>query len=313
MAKYRILSIDGGGIRGLLAARVLQRLEKSAPGWIGQATLLAGTSTGAIIAMGLANGMAPNEIGDIYKTKGSKIFDDSFFDNVVDLGKLIGADYSNKGLKSVLNATFGELALKDLSKKVVIPTFDLDNEGFDDKGKSVVRTWKPKIFHNFSGSDSDGKRLVKDIALYTTSAPTYFPSADGYIDGGVFANNPSVVAIAQALSTRNIAAELADIDDIVLLSIGTGVTPKHIKGPSLDWGKAQWAMPLINLLLEGVSSVADFQSAQILGDRYKRVQVTFDPGEIIETDSVDKIDRLEEIAKGLNLTEAEKWLKQYWI
>lgn len=64
------------------------------------------------------------------------------------------------------------------------------------------RTWKPKIFHNFKGDDSDGDALIANVALYTSSAPTYLPSADGYIDGGVFANNPSVVALAQAISGK---------------------------------------------------------------------------------------------------------------
>lgn len=310
MAKYRILCLDGGGLRGLITARLLARLNThpQVAGWLSTVDLFAGTSTGGILALGLACGKTPEEICTVYKERGGVIFDDSIWDNLRDLGKTVGADYSSKGLKAELKAVFGDLKLRDITRKVAIPTFDLDNEEVPAK-----RTWKPKIFHNFQGADSDGEQLVAHIAQYTSSAPTYFPSADGYIDGGVYANNPSIVALAQAISRRNQPAERAALDEVVMLSLGTGVSLTYIKGQTLDWGYAQWAQPLINVLMDGVAGISDYQARQLLDDRYHRLQIVFQPNETIALDAVDKLERMDEIARGHPLQETVDWLRGVWL
>ncbi len=309
MAKYRILSLDGGGLRGLITARLLHRLNTNhdIEGWIDSVDLFAGTSTGGILALGLASGKQPDEICELYLKKGKKIFDDSIWDNIRDLGKTIGADYSSKSLKAELRNTFGNKKLSDLRKKVVIPAFDLDNEAPEGQ-----RTWKPKIFHNYKGADSDEKQLAADIALYTSSAPTYFPSANGYIDGGVYANNPGIVAIAQAISGKNQPSERAALDDIVMLSVGTGVSMTYIKGKTLDWGYAQWIKPLINILMDGVAGISDYQAGQLLGERYARLQVVFKSNETIPLDAVNKLGRMDEIALKHNIQPIVKWITKYW-
>ena len=310
MAKYRILCLDGGGLRGLITARLLARLNThpQVAGWLSTVDLFAGTSTGGILALGLACGKTPEEICTVYKERGGVIFDDSIWDNLRDLGKTVGADYSSKGLKAELKTVFGDLKLRDITRKVAIPTFDLDNEEV-----AAKRTWKPKIFHNFKGADSDGEQLVAHIAQYTSSAPTYFPSADGYIDGGVYANNPSIVALAQAISRRNQPAERAALDEVVMLSLGTGVSLTYIKGQTLDWGYAQWAQPLINVLMDGVAGISDYQARQLLDDRYHRLQIVFQPNETIALDAVDKLDRMDEIATGHPLQETVDWLRTTWL
>lgn len=310
MAKYRILCLDGGGLRGLITARLLARLNThpQVAGWLSTVDLFAGTSTGGILALGLACGKTPEEICTVYKERGGVIFDDSIWDNLRDLGKTVGADYSSKGLKAELKTVFGDLKLRDITRKVAIPTFDLDNEEV-----AAKRTWKPKIFHNFQGADSDGEQLVAHIAQYTSSAPTYFPSADGYIDGGVYANNPSIVALAQAISRRNQPAERAVMDEVVMLSLGTGVSLTYIKGQTLDWGYAQWAQPLINVLMDGVAGISDYQARQLLDDRYHRLQIVFQPNETIALDAVDKLDRMDEIATGHPLQETVDWLRTTWL
>lgn len=310
MPTYRILSLDGGGLRGLITARLLQRLDAmpGIAGWLGQADLLVGTSTGGILALGLAAGQSPQAMGDIYSQRGGAIFDDSIWDNLRDLGKTVGADYSTKGLKAELRRVFGDLRLQDLGCRVAIPAFDLDNEA-----GPAERTWKPKIFHNFSGADSDGAQRVADVALYTSAAPTYFPSADGYIDGGVFANNPSIVALVQAISARNAAHERAALDDVVMLSVGTGVSLTYIKGQTLDWGYAQWAQPLINVLMDGTAGIADYQARQLLGQRYHRLQLVFPPTEIIALDAVDKLGRMEALAQAHPLDAVAGWIGQHWL
>lgn len=310
MAKCRILSLDGGGLRGLITARILQRLndDPKIKGWLDDVDLFAGTSTGGILALGLAAGKTSQDICDLYINAGPRIFDDSIWDDIRDLGKTIGADYSNKVLKKELRNIFGSMKLGDLKKKVTIPTFDLDNEAIDD----TKRTWKPKIFHNYPGSDSDAESLAADVALYTSAAPTYFPVADGYIDGGVFANNPSLVAIAQAISQSNAQSARAQIDEIVLLSVGTGVSLSYIKGNNLDWGYAQWVKPLLNILSDGVAGIADYQARQILGERYQRFQVIFAPDESIPLDAVSKIPRMNEIGSTCDISKTRDWIDQYW-
>ena len=310
MPTYRILSLDGGGLRGLITARLLQRLDAmpGIAGWLGRADLLVGTSTGGILALGLAAGQSPQAMGDIYSQHGAAIFDDSIWDNLRDLGKTVGADYSAKGLKAELRRVFGDQRLQDLGRKVAIPAFDLDNEA-----GPAERTWKPKIFHNFTGADSDGAQRVADVALYTSAAPTYFPSANGYIDGGVFANNPSIVALVQAISARNAAPERAALADVVMLSVGTGVSLTYIKGQTLDWGYAQWAQPLINVLMDGTAGIADYQARQLLGQRYHRLQLVFPPTETIALDAVDKLGRMEALAQALPLDAVAGWIGQHWL
>lgn len=309
MARYRILSLDGGGLRGLISARLLHRLNThpEIAGWLESADLLAGTSTGGLLALGLAWGKTPDEICELYLRKGRAIFDDSLWDNIRDLGRTVGAQYSNRRLKAELKRLFGDARLKELRKKVAIPAFDLDNEA-----EPEARTWKPKIFHNFAGPDSDGDARIADVALYTSAAPTYFPSADGYIDGGVFANNPSIVALAQAISKRNRAGERAALDDVALLSVGTGVSLTYIRGGRLDWGYAQWIKPLLGVLTDGVAGIADYQARQLLDERYHRLQIVFPPGELIPMDAVKKLGRMDRIASDFNLEAAVRWIGSVW-
>lgn len=310
MAKYRVLSLDGGGLRGLITARILQRLNDHdvSGGFLDKVDLIVGTSTGGILALALAKGLAPEAICQLYLQKGDVIFDDSFWDNVLDLGKTIGAEYSNRGLKRELKKVLGATKLGDLNRKVAITAFDLDNGA----KKKEDRHWKPKIFHNFKGSGSDAKLAALDVALYTSAAPTYFPSVDGFIDGGVFANNPSMVAIAQAISSDNHPTEQAKLDDIVLLSVGTGYTPTYIKGQRLDWGLGQWAKPLVDVLMDGVSGIADYQSSQLLGDRYQRIQPDLPQKPAIKLDSVKQMPIMEELAKGYPIDKVAGWLKKNW-
>jgi len=307
MATYRILVLDGGGIRGLFSLVVLERLAEHAPGWLRKVHLLAGTSTGGIIALGLAHGVPLAEIRALYEQKGRNIFDDSWLDNLKDLGNLAGAQYSNKNLARELRRMFGGTLLKDLKKRVLIPAFDLDNEN----PAASRRSWSPKFFHNFPGPDSDGERLAYKVALYTSAAPTIFPSVDGYIDGGVFANSPSMAALAQTRDRRAFKRR-PHPDRISLLSIGTGTSLMRIERKNLDWGQAQWIKPLLNIMMDGGMGVADYQCKQMLGDRYHRLAPVFPPDQIIGLDAVDRIPDLVRSAETVDLSQTVKWLKATW-
>ena len=302
MKTYRILSLDGGGIRGIISAILLERLEQACSGWLDSVDLFAGTSTGGLLALGLASGMRPTEMIQLYERLGPVVFSDTIIDDIHDLGKLLGAEYQLGPFKSELTKRFGDMTLKQLKKKVLISTFDLDNRAIEGG-----RSWKAKFFHNFPGQDSDGDEHLVDVAIRTSAAPTYFPIYQGFIDGGVIANNPSVCAIAQAL---NPDFNNAHIGDLRLLSLGTGKNPKYIASQNGDWGIIEWAPYIVEIMLEGNNQLADYQCHQILNEKYLRINLLLP--EPIGMDRVDRIATLKRIARQYDLNEKIKWLKRYF-
>jgi len=308
MARYRILSLDGGGIRGLITAMLLIRLdrEKGLEGWLERADLLAGTSTGALIVLCLAKGLGLEEIRALYHDTSRDIFDDSWLDNVKDVGTLLGAQYHSDGLKRHLQRMLGKARLRDLKKRVLITAFDLDNQ----HPRPEKRSWKPKLFHNFPGADSDGATLAWKVGLYTCAAPTYFPSVDGFVDGGVFANNPSMCALAQTQDAR--IGRTAALDEVALLSLGTGSSLIYIRGSKHDWGYAPWAQALLGVMFDGTVGIAAYQCRQLLDSRYHRLAPAFAPGEAFPLDCVDRIPEIVAFAEQIDITAAAKWLRKNW-
>ena len=214
---FNILSIDGGDIKGIMPAIILKRLVDEVPDLLTDIDLFAGTSTGGIIALGLAHGLHINTIIELYATKGDFIFEDSLLDDIRDMGSILHSEYNNKNLKTMLTKTFGTTKLGDLEYKVLVPSFQLDNGQIGYK-----KRWKPKFHHNFVVNDPDYTRSVVEVGMKTSAAPTYFPIYDGHVDGGVIANNPSMCAVTQALKFG------IPLEHIRLISIGTGIIPKYI-------------------------------------------------------------------------------------
>ncbi len=308
MSKYKILSLDGGGIRGIITAILLKRLTE-APGllnFLDEVNLVAGTSTGGLLALSLANGLNPSAMIDIYEKEGMFIFYDTILDDILDLGRMIGAGYKNENLKKNLQKTFGETTLDQLKKHVLITAFDLDNQA-DELNK---RTWKPKIFHNMEGEGSDGKELVYKVGLYTSAAPTYFPTYEGFVDGGVFANNPSMCALAQSQDLRYF--ETPKLSEVVLLSLGTGTSLTFIEGQTHDWGYLQWAKPIIGLMLDGVSGIADYECKQILKENYFRLAPVFPHNVSVPMDDANKIAYMIDFANKIDLSQTINWLNEHW-
>jgi patatin-like phospholipase/acyl hydrolase len=305
MCAYRILSLDGGGIRGLLTACLLERLESLLPGFLKQVDLFAGTSTGGVLVLGLASGISPGEARQRYEQCGRAVFQDSLIDDLLDLGQLIGAQYSHDPLEHLLVEQFGAATLEDLPKRVLIASFDLDNQKL---APGQVRTWKAKFFHNFPGEDSDGQEQIVNIALRTAAAPTFFPICQGFVDGGVIANNPAMCALAQALHASTGGQALADVR---LLSLGTGLNPKFLSCMDGDWGLAQWAPHLLNLLLEGSQELVDYQCRQILQDRYLRLNPVLPVP--IRLDSLEQVGLLNTIAGQFDLGPVVQWLDEVYL
>jgi len=139
--------------------------------------------------------------------------------------------------------------------------------------------------------------------MRTSAAPSYFPIYQGYIDGGVVAGNPSMAALAQALEPNTGGQAL---QDVTLLSLGTGRNSQYLTAQNNDWGWLQWAPHIINIVLDGTSGIADYECRQLLGGRYHRLNPYLP--ERINLDDVAKLPRLREIAERVMLEPTLDWL-----
>jgi patatin-like phospholipase/acyl hydrolase len=258
---YKILSIDGGGIRGIIPAKILANVETDlGRPLVRYFDLLAGTSTGGILALAFAYGFTPATAVGLYKDLGSTVFEDSFWDNLRDLDMVFGAKYSLKNLRQQLETHLGSGTLGDLRQKVLIAAFDLDR--VPAMLSDQVREWSPKFFHNFPNSEDITRRIV-DVGLATAAAPVFFPTAGSYIDGGVVAGNPAMAAVAQALH------EGIPLNEIVVLSMSTGSQRKSLPGVlDADWGLYQWNINLLEIVMGGGTKIPDYQVRQLLGNSY---------------------------------------------
>jgi patatin-like phospholipase/acyl hydrolase len=289
---YKVLSIDGGGIRGLIPVRIMERLENYHPGIVQEFDLFAGTSTGAVLAGGFAFGLEARFMRQMYQGFGAEVFADSLWDDLRDLKYVLGADYSIDHLKDLLERVIGETKLGQLPKKVLIAAFDLKDENRDPP------RWKPKFFNNFAGPCGDNDERLVDVVIRSAAAPVYFPVYQGYVDGGVAAINPSTCALAQAFHEGFL--------DVRLLSLGTGNNPRWLDVQDESWGLAQWGLNLVNIFTDGGGEVADYQCRQILGDQYYRLQPRLSMQ--IGLDEWQATEQLIAIADEINLEPLINWI-----
>jgi patatin-like phospholipase/acyl hydrolase len=144
--------------------------------------------------------------------------------------------------------------------------------------------------------------------MRTSAAPTYFPSYQHYVDGGVFANNPSMAALAQALDAGTGGQVLGDL---LILSLGTGLSSNVVSGNNLDWGIGQWASILPTMMIDGVMGVADYQCQRLLKDRYYRLSPPLASN--IALDDVSQINNLIAAGQDTDITSVVTWLKKNWV
>lgn len=295
MVRTRILSLDGGGLRGIFTAHLLSRLEDAAPGFLSRVDLFAGTSTGGLLALGLAAGMTPAQLVNLYRERGAEIFSRPWW-RVLLPGV---AKYDGEGLQRVLEETFGTRTLGQLPRRVLVSAFDLDRwDGAPPPGEH--RVWKAKFFHNYPGPGTDAAAPVVKVARYTSAAPTFFPPVDGFVDGGVVANNPAVCAAAKAIKSG------VRPEGVRVLSVGTGFNPKHLDGT--DRGLLGWAPHLVGIFMEGGVDVAHYQLTQFLGSRYHRLDRNL-PREI-ELDDLKAVPELLELAETVDIRPAVAFLRR---
>jgi patatin-like phospholipase/acyl hydrolase len=295
---YLILALDGGGVRGALTARLLERLEAACP-FLDKVQLVAGTSIGGINALYLADNRSPTQLVDLFKQHGAAIFKSrGLIEEVTALGEVFKAKFTQEGLIDVITTVFGTRTISSLKKRVLVTSFLLDNQATP----PAPRIWEPKVFDNFVGPASDGARTIMDVALMTSAAPTYFPSYLGHIDGGVAANNPSMYALTRAVKSG------VPLTDIVLLSVGTGLNPTFVAGDTHDYGLEEWAPKLIPMMFDAMVGVPDEQCAQLLGSRYVRLNPVLSSN--IDLADASKIDELMKIADQADIQSALKLLGQ---
>lgn len=305
MATKRILSIDGGGIRGVIPAKVLIAIEKLTGKRIAEMfDLIVGTSTGGILAAGMcvpgADATSPkypaSDLLDLYKVHGREIFNASALRKVVSL--FFGSEYSADPLEAQLKFYLGEAHLADAVTGLLVTAFDMhagEAWFFSRKGARV----RP-----------DRNYLLRDVARATSAAPTYFPpfrfvssDANGpvLVDGGVFANNPALCAWVD--EHEHIQADT----DVLILSLGTGSVPHPVRfDRARRWGKLDWAQPAIGAFLDGQSDTSEYQLSQLLDDdHYLRLQVRLPvENEALDDASADNIAALETAADSM-LSEPE--------
>ena len=228
---FRILSLDGGGIRGIFPAAVLADLESTYLDGDSVADyfdLITGTSTGGILALGLAAGMRASELLDLYVSRGKEIFPPEIR-RVRKVLQWFVAGYRRKPLDQMLQEVVGDRKLRDSRVRLCIPSLDWK---YGD-----VYVFKTPHHPDFK---RDGDESMAKVAAATSAASTFFkPVEDGYTfaDGGVWANNPIMIGLVEALSSFDTKRNNIDI-----LSIGCGESPYTINRlQRLLGGKMVWA------------------------------------------------------------------------
>jgi patatin-like phospholipase/acyl hydrolase len=289
--KIRILSLDGGGIRGIITCVILKYIEEQLQriddpnAKIGDYfDLVAGSSTGGLITALILfpdnNKKAKYSITEaleLYAKKGDSIFNVTFWERLINPFGLFNEKISQKNLEKQLEEVFGQLELKDLIKPCLITSYDISSR-------------KAKFFCSHEAHAPLENFYMKDVCRATSAAPTYFEPAKikslygqeyTFVDGGVYANNPAMCAYAEArkipFSKKIQESEKPDypsIKDMIIVSIGTGQVLKPYSFNEFEnAGKIKWVSPLIDILLTANAETVDYylnKMSQTLGPRNRK-------------------------------------------
>lgn len=289
----RILTIDGGGIKGVFPASLLASVEDTIGDKISNYfDLIVGTSTGGIIALALGIGLPAQEILEFYETLGIEVFKGNKLINAI---KQIGlSKYRQKPLKVALESKFGNRKLGESKKRLVIPSVNLEN------GEVYIykTSHHPRL-------QRDYKQTIVEVALATSAAPSYFPtqvnsSGTPLVDGGLFANNPMGLAVVEAIGMLN-----WDRSSLRILSLGCTKEPLNItRGRKSSLGFGYWGPKIVNVFMAAQSSVS-LGTAQLLAGHDNIIRI--DPVMPINRFGIDTIQEIQSL-KGLGDSEARKAL-----
>jgi patatin-like phospholipase/acyl hydrolase len=277
----RILSIDGGGIKGVFPAAFLANVEQALGRSVAEYfDLIVGTSTGGIIALGLGLGVSAEAILDLYRKNAGNIFPrNTWFRK---LRQLFTAGYDPKPLKAALREVFGDRRLGESKRRLVIPSFNLET--------GEVYNWKTSHHPRL---ERDYRAKVVDVGLSTAAAPTYFPTyrTSGcvpLIDGGVWANNPIAVAAVEAVGVLGWPRE-----QLRILSLGCTSCPIDTRLARFrSLGQSYWVTRLADLFLTAQNTSALGMAQHLVTNRdfVKRISPTI--GVSIKLDDVSEIPSL---------------------
>lgn len=294
-----VLSVDGGGIRGVIPAMVLADLEERT----GKPTaelfdLIAGTSTGGIIALALtvpgADGgprWTANDLVDLYLTEGPRIFHHSIGQMFESGLGLLDEKYDAAPLEQALKDYLGETRVSEAVTDVMVASYDLEH-----RKPFFFKTDRAKL-------KPEHDWLMREAARATSAAPTYFEpeklTADGEVfalcDGGVFANNPAMSAYAEA-RRRHPRAQIR------LVSLGTGQLTRKLHYEDVrGWGLIEWARPLLDVVFDGVSDATEYELAQLLPESdYMRFQTELvGASDALDNANERNLEHLQDLARSL--------------
>jgi hypothetical protein len=294
-----VLSVDGGGIRGVIPAMVLADLEERT----GKPTaelfdLIAGTSTGGIIALALTvpgdDGgprWTANDLVDLYLTEGPRIFHHSIGQMFESGLGLLDEKYDAAPLEQALKDYLGETRVSEAVTDVMVASYDLEH-----RKPFFFKTDRAKL-------KPEHDWLMREAARATSAAPTYFEpeklTADGEVfalcDGGVFANNPAMSAYAEA-RRRHPRAQIR------LVSLGTGQLTKKLHYEDVrGWGLIEWARPLLDVVFDGVSDATEYELAQLLPESdYMRFQTELvGASDALDNANERNLEHLQDLARSL--------------
>ncbi|POS02950.1 patatin-like phospholipase/acyl hydrolase [Flavobacterium croceum DSM 17960] len=274
--KIRILSLDGGGIRGIITCVILKYIEEQLQkidhpnAKIGDYfDMISGSSTGGLIASLI---LFPNQDGkakfsvqealDLYANKGEDIFTVSMWEKIINPFGLFNEKISQRNLEKQLQEVFGNLELSQFIKPSLITSYDIFNR-------------KAKFFTSHDAVETLQNFYVKDVCRATSAAPTYFEPAQikstygqefTLIDGGVYANNPALCAYSEAqklkfskLLQNSNKPDYPKIKDILMVSVGTGMVLQPYSFKNFEnAGKIKWVSPLIDILLSSNVETVDY-------------------------------------------------------
>lgn len=249
---FKIISVDGGGIKGLYSSTILEHLEQRFGPMSEYFDMMCGTSTGGLIALCLALKIPAKDISKIYEEQGRKIFPKRSYLGGIIRQTFWKGKYSDQPLKEVLQAVFEDKKVSDLQNLVCVPSYSLTD----------ARPW---VFKRDHGKlDRDNNTLLVDVALATSAAPTYFPLCEipaynhkQFIDGGVWANNPTLVGVIEAL-TYFVGKE-KEFSSVEILSVSS-LTNTGGKPVGLDRQRSfiKWRNDLFDTSLTGQSHFTDY-------------------------------------------------------
>ena len=287
--KYKILSIDGGGIRGIIPALLLSEIERRTQKPIFSLfDLITGTSSGGILALGLTKPRLSSDVSDnlpvaeytaedllqLFIEYGVEIFYEPLFERL--LGPLedifLQPKYPSESKEEIFRKYFGNALIENNLKEVFVTSYDIEQRiPIFFTNKLEKQQIESKNFQKLCGGFS-----LLDAALATSATPTYFaphrivnPHNSGIaytlIDGGVFANNPAHLAILEAqISSKRKAQKVLNTEDILVVSLGTGsLTSVYPYKEVKNWGLLQWGRPLLNIMFDGSSEVVAGELEQV--------------------------------------------------